>query len=168
MYIKEFIKIELDENRYYPIYPKNIQNINYIAIFFYDGFGHIYRSGVEDFIKKNPLGMIFQMSELSINNANNLVYISESYDNSTKKITPEIAQLIEAEDTIELCHRNFIGYAVMEKDNLIDLFIKWKNFIDKKAPFILIYQDDQNHYNTQDFESQQAIEQFIADHTQQK
>ena len=172
MLIKEFIKIELDKNRYYPVYSQNIQNITYVAMFFNDAFGHIYRSGTIEFIRKlkthERSGMSSEMIELNMDHENNLAYLSEPYDWSKKEITPEIELLINIESTIELCHRNFIGHAVMTKENLFHLLLTWEQLRNKKVPYILIYQDENNWYDSLPFDTQECMEQFVADHTKQE
>ena len=168
MLIKEFIKIEIDNNRYYPVYSKNIQNVTYVAIFLHDGFPYIYRSGIKEFIKKNKEGMFFEMIELSIDDENNLVYISEPYENSTKEITPEINQLLKTESTIKLCRMNFLGHTVMKKDNFLNLLFSLENIVDAKSPFALLYLDENDWYDVLPFDTQEAMEQFVADHTKQE
>ncbi|MGZ6251213.1 MAG: hypothetical protein ACXWL2_04235 [Candidatus Chromulinivorax sp.] len=168
IFIKEFIKIERNKNEYYPLYFKKIQNINYLAIFFYDAFRYIYKFGVIEFINKlknnDRSGMSSEMIELNMDNENNLAYISEPYDNSANEITPEIEQFIDQLATIELCHRNFIGYVVMTKENLFHLLITWEQLKNKKNSYILLYQDDNNWYDSVSFDTEESMNQFIIDH----
>lgn len=170
MHIKEFIKCEFDTNGYYPTYSNNMQSITYIAIFFYDGFPHIYRNKTTDFIAKLKTtykdGMSSEMIELTLDNKNDLAYISELFEESAQEITPEINQLLETESTIELCRRNIVGHAVMTKENLFHLLLKWTELVDKKAPYILIFLNDKDWYDSLPFDTQEDMEQFVADHTQ--
>lgn len=171
MNIKEFMKCKLENNRFYNVlYPGKMENIDYIGIFFANGFPYIYRNGAIEFIKKLKTiyreGMNFEMIELSIDNENNFAYISEPYDWSKKEITPEIEILINKESTIELCHKNFIGYAVMTIDNLFHLLLTWEQLKNKKASYILLYQDDNNWYDSISFDTEESMNQFIDDHTQ--
>jgi len=173
MNIKEFVKFELDDNSYYPQYENKIQNINYLAIFFYDGFPHIYnRDGTLDFVEKlknfEQDGMSSEMIELSLDNENNLVYVSEPFDWSQKEITPEIQHLINTEATIELCLKGFIEYVVMTKENLFYLLLKWAELYDKDDSYILIYKDDKDWYDSTSFDSQESMNAFLAEHGQQE
>ncbi len=173
MNIKEFIKCELKDKRsYHVLYPGNMENIDYVAIFFAYGFPYIYRNGVAEFIKKLKTiykeGMNFEMIELSLDNENNLAYISESYDCSKKEITSEIELLINTESTIELCHKNFIGHATLTQENLFHLLLTWEQLRNKKDPYILIYLDDNNWYDSASFDTEKSMNQFLADHTSKK
>jgi hypothetical protein len=171
MFIKEFIKCKLTDNRFYDVlYPGNMEDIDFVAIFFDDAFRHIYRYGAMEFVEKlktnNRSGMSSEMISLDMDNEHNLAYISEPYDNSQKEITPEIQLLINNESTIELCHKNFIGYVVMGQENLFYLLLKWAELRDRKVPFILLYLDDKNWYDSLSFETHEAMDQFVADHLQ--
>jgi len=173
MYIKEFVKFELDDNSYYHVlYPGNMENIDFVAIFFDDGFSYIYRDGASTFIEKLKTiykdGMNFETIELSLDNENNLAYVSEPFDWSQKEITPEIDALIETQSTIELCHRNFIGYAVMTKENLFHILLKWEELCNKKDLYILIYKDDKDWYDSTSFDSKESMNMFLAEHGQQE
>jgi len=169
MNIKQYKKFKFQYNDYSLLNIKSEYPISYIAIFFYDAFRHIYKSGTIKFINKlknyEESGINSEMIELNLEKQNNLAYISEPYDNSTKKITPEINDLIEKQSTIELCHKNFIGYTILTQNNLFYLFIKWKEIIDNKDPFFLLYLDDNDWYDVEPFDTQEAMEQFIVDHT---
>lgn len=149
-----------------------MENIDYVAIFFTNGFPYIYRNGTTEFINKLKTiykdGMSFEMIELSLDNENNLAYMSEPYDWSKKEITPEIEQLINTESTIALCHRNFLGYAVMTKENLFHLFLIWKQYLDKKAPYILMYLDNNNWYDSVSFDTEESMNQFLTGHANKK
>ncbi len=172
MNIKEFVKFELNDNSYYPQYENKIQNINYLAMFFYDGFRYIYRNGTVDFVeklKKYELdGMSFEMIELTIDDENNLAYMNEPFDWSQKEITPEIQHLINTEATLELCHRDFLGYVVMTKENLFYLLLKWEELCNKKDLYILIYKDDKDWYDSTSFESKELMNVLLAEHGQQE
>jgi len=176
MYINQYKQFKFKSGSYYPL---NVINRNeespfcYISIFFYDGFPYVYRQGVVEYIKKlnnfEPACMIFQMTELSFDNEKNLAYVSETYNNwFDKEITPVVDDLLEKGDTIALCHEGFFEYVVMPKENLFHLLLKWGTFVDKRVPFILIYQDDKDWYDTASFETKEAMNKFIADHAKQE
>ena len=171
MYIKEFIKCELDNNSYYPIYSNSIQSITYTAIFFYDGFQSIKKNiasksiqNIETFFQD---GMEFNNIDISIDHKNNLVYLSEGwYDYKDKPTTPEIEELFEQGNLIKLCKINFLKYISMTKDNFFNLILNWAQLVNKKSPYILIFLNDKDWYDSLPFDTQEAMEQFIADHTQ--
>jgi hypothetical protein len=170
MNIKQYKKIKFQFNDYSLLNIQSEYPISYIAIFFDDAFRHIYRYGTMEFVEKlktnNRSGMSSEMISLDIDNEHNLAYISEPYDNSQKEITPEIQQLINNESTIELCHKNFIGYVVMGQENLFYLLLKWAELCDGKVPFILLYLDDENWYDSLSFETHEAMDRFVADNLQ--
>lgn len=170
MNIKEFIICELKNNHYYPIYPTRKQNVIHVAMFFYNAFSHIYIHGTTSFIEKLKTmykeGISFEMIELTFDNKKNLAYINEPYDRTEKEITPEIQELINTESTLELYHKNFLEHTFMTKENLFELLQKWKKLRDKNDRYILIYLDNQDSYNSNSFNSQQDMEQFITEHTQ--
>jgi len=172
MNIKEFIICELKNNSYYPVYPGKMENIDFVAIFFDDGFRYIYRNGTVDFVGKLKNyeldGMSFEMIELTIDDEKNLAYMNQPFDWSQKEITPEIQHLINTEATLELCHRDFLGYAVMTKENLFYLLLKWAELRDKKDPYILIYLDDKDWYDSTSFGSKESMNMFLAEHGQQE
>ncbi|MBV8660763.1 MAG: hypothetical protein JO129_01285 [Candidatus Dependentiae bacterium] len=169
MNIKQYKQFKFQFNDYSLLDIKLQYPISYIAKFFDDAFRHIYLFGTIEFIKKlknfEQSGMSSEMISLDIDNENNLVYISEPYENSIQKITPEIDELIEAQATIELCHKDFIGYTTMTQENLFHLLLLWKEFVDKRASYILIYLDDKDWFDLMPFQTQEEMEQFIADHT---
>ena len=114
-------------------------------------------------------GMGFKLINIDIDNINNLVYLSESwYDYKDKPTTPEINELLEKENFIELCKIGFLDHITMTKDNFTHVLLTWdKIYQSKKSiPFILLYQDDKDWYDVKPFDTQEAMEQFVADHTQ--
>ncbi|MBP6869769.1 hypothetical protein KBC04_02720 [Candidatus Babeliales bacterium] len=142
--------------------------ISYIEIFFSDGFPYVNRYGVKDFIKERTEGMMFERIELHIDNEHNVAYIHEPIDFSRSDITPEVHQLIENDDIVKLCKMGFLGYTVMTKDNLFHLLLLWGEFVDKKAPYILIYLDDKDYYDTLSFDSKESMDKFVAEHTKKE
>ena len=170
MHIKQYKKFKYQFNNYSLLNIEREYPISYVAIFFYDAFPYIYRYKTTDFIDKLKTtyedGMSSEMIELTLDNKNDLAYISELFEESVQEITPEIDQLLETESTIELCRRNIVGHTTMTKENLFHLLLKCTQLVDKKAPYILIYLDDKDWYDSLPFETQEAMEQFVADHTQ--
>ncbi|AXK61035.1 hypothetical protein [Candidatus Chromulinivorax destructor] len=159
-------------NRFFPAKRTINKPISFIYLFFLDATGAIYGAGVENYIEELKTiyreGMNFQMIELSLDYENQLAYINEPFDNSKKEITPEIDALIESQATVELCRRDFMGYAVMTQDNLFHLLRAWNKILHKNSLFALIYLDDKDWYDVLPFDTQEAMEKFVADHTQQE
>ena len=111
-------------------------------------------------------GLLFELVYVSIDNDNQLVYFSESYDDyCNKPQKPEINKLLENENFIELCKMDWLEYNVMTKNNFIHLLFAWDKIVDTLPPFALLYQDDQGWYDVLSFDTQETMEQFIADHT---
>ncbi len=129
--------------------------------------------GVPDFIKTitdYPQDrMLFELVEISSNQQNNLIYIYESYYTyHDKPTTPKIDKLLEEENFIELCKIGFLDYVTLTKDNFIQLLLVWNKILEQLPPFALLYLDDKNWYNVLPFDTQQAMEIFIATHTEQE
>ena len=111
-------------------------------------------------------GMSFELIEITIDNQSNLVYINESYDPHDPKFdTPEINKLLEEENFIAVCKMGLLAYNVMTKDNFIHLLFAWDEMLATLPPFALLYQDDQGWYDVMPFESQEEMDEFIAQHT---
>ncbi|MDP3787710.1 MAG: hypothetical protein Q8Q60_00150 [Candidatus Chromulinivorax sp.] len=147
---------------------KSMSNILYIRIFLI----HCLRD-ISHFIKAittySKDGMGFELLNIDIDNKENLVYFSESwYDYKSKPTTPEIEALLEAEDFIQLCKMGFLDYAVMTKDNFMHLLLTWDTILNQLPSFALLYLDDKGWYDIKAFDSQTAMEQFVADHTTPK
>lgn len=169
MNIKQSKQLKFNLNGFYPLIYHWEAPISFIYLFFIDGFPHLRLYKITEFIEKLKTiykeGMNFDMIELSMDNENNLAYINEPFDYSIKEITPEIDELIESQATVELCRRNFMGYAVMTQENLFHLLLTWEKIVTQRSPFMLIYLDDQDWYDSLSFDSQEVMEKFVADHT---
>lgn len=174
MQIKQTAQLEFDINfnRFFPAKRPINKPISFVYLFFLNGSARIYRSGVENFIEELKTvyreGMNFEMIELSLDYENKLAYINEPFDNSKKEITPEIDALIESQATVELCRRDFMGYAVMTQDNLFHLLRAWNEILHKNSLFALIYLDDKDWYDVLPFETQETMEKFVANHTEEE
>jgi len=148
----------------------SVDNLYYIRMFFIYFFGYIRRNGVFDFIEKLKTiyknGMEFEFVYITIDNKNEQVYFSEGYyDYRKRKTTEKIEKLLEEENFIELCKIGFLDYIIMTKDNFIHLLLTWDKILDQLPPFALLYQDDKNWFEVLPFDSQEAMEQFIANHS---
>ena len=172
MYIKQNKKLQFRSIDFYPLNPRRENSISFIYLFFHDAYVYIQRQGVTEYINKlNSIhkGMLeYEMVDVGIDNINNLIYLCEGwYDYHNKPTTPEIDALLESENIVELCHIKFLEYAVMTKENFIHLILSWDKIWNQKLiVFILLYQNEHDWYDILPFETEEAMDQFIADHTQ--
>jgi len=72
---------------------------------------------------------------------------------------------MSASKIIQLCHEKSLDYNIMTKDNFIYLLTQWNKIVDQLLPFALLYIDENNWYDVLPFDTQEAMEQFVADHT---
>ncbi|MBV8661349.1 MAG: hypothetical protein JO129_04360, partial [Candidatus Dependentiae bacterium] len=145
---------------------KSISNLYYLTIFLLWRFGYVTSDGVLNFVEKHKNGISFEEVDINIDDENNLVYFSESwYEYKNKPTTPEIDQLLEKDDFIKLCKMGFLDYTVMTKDNFIHLLLAWDNILKQLPPFALLYLDDKDWFDLMPFQTQEEMEQFVADHT---
>jgi len=170
MYINEFIKYELGKNNYYPQNFNKNQNIIYLEMFFDEAFPHIRLFETINFIKDindYPYDrFLFELVELSIDELYGLIYIYEScrtYDSKQK--TPEIEELLEEDNFIELCKIGFLDYIIITKDNFIHLLLAWDKVVDIRQSFALLYLDDKDWYDVLSFDSKEAMDKFVTAHT---
>lgn len=146
-------------------------DLYYLTILLTCFFGFIRNIGAVKFIEeldgvyKN--GIMFEMVEINIDHANNLIYISESYnDYSDRMNTSELRLLLEQFSTLDFCHTNLIHYICISKDNFKHLLLQWDQLIDLWTPFALLYQDEKDWYDLISFETQESMELFVAEHLQ--
>ncbi len=140
-------------------------SISYLSIFLFFRFYSILRYGIVQFFQQYPMGMMFEEIDLSVDNQENLVYLSESWSDYDRKVkTTEIEQLIEDQNYIALCKMGFLEHAVMSKDNFIHILFAWEKLLQELPPFALLYQDEQGWFDVKPFATQQAMEQFVVDH----
>ena len=98
---------------------------------------------------------------VNIKKLKNMIYISDLHHYDYSKMENMSASMI-----IQLCHNNSLSYNTMTKENFIHLMSLWNNLINKLTPLILLYQDDKDWFDVKPFDTQEAMEQFVADHTQ--
>ena len=166
MMIEKYDKYKKIQNHFVLINERSLSNFFNLTIFLLSYFGYVKRDGILHFLEKNKLGIMFEEINIDIDNQDNLVYINESYCSSIDKpTTPEIEALLEKEDFIQLCKIGFLDHIVMTKENFRHLLLAWDKIVDQLPPFALLYLDDQNWYDVLPFDSQEAMENFVADHT---
>ena len=171
MHIQECKQLKFRSQNFYPLNSQQENPISFLYLFFHDAYPYIQREGVCEYIKnlddKKEALIDYNMVNVIINNNKNLIYLSEGYYlYKNKIITPEIDLLLEQENFVQLCQIGFLEYACMKKENFIHLIVSWdKIWNQKEIEFILLYLDDQNWYDVLPFDSQEAMENFVADHT---
>ncbi len=166
MIIKKYDKYKNNHYRLVTYNKKGFCYLYNLNMFLSSHFGYVKRKGILTFIKECSLGIRFEWINVDIDHENDLVYINESYESNDPKFdTPEINTLIEADNFIALCKMGLVDYTVMTKDNFTHLLFAWDKIIDTLPPFALLYQDDQGWYDVLSFDTQETMEQFIADHT---
>jgi len=164
------IKLNIFSNLNIYAIIKPVGGLYYVRQLLIYSFGSIRRIRVLCFIEnmktKYKNGISYEEVDINIDNENDLVYLSESYHTyDTKPMTKEIDDLFEAENFIELCKIGFLDYDVMTKENFIHILLLWDKILDQVPPFALLYQDDKNWFDVLPFDTQEAMEKFVADHT---
>jgi len=147
--------------------------ITHVQMFFYYCYGYVYRAGgpmkfFESLKAANgEWGMTFEMVDLNIDIQNNLVYLGEEFDPYEHGMTEQEFKIkYNNMNALQLCQNNIVDHAIMTKDNFIHLLTVWGKFLDTVRPFILLYLDDTGWYDLLPFDTQEAMEEFVADHTQ--
>ena len=157
---------ELAASSYYQ-YP-----IFYVGDFLQAFYGYVNRAGgpIQFFESlrdsRGIWGMTFESVDLNVDIQNNLVYLSEVFGPYEADMTDDEFNIkYNNMNALQLCQNNIIDHAVMTKDNFINLLTKWGHFYDTKEPFVLLYFDENNWYDVLPFDTQEAMELFVADHT---
>ena len=160
MYIKEYDFFEYWPNykKYYSIDYRDhaIDHISYLL-------ENDCPLNIEDFLKKLKESFkngLFQYFAITINDENNLIYISDLHYNDYS-----LAKDMSASIIIKLCHEKSLDCNIMTENNFIYLVTEWNKLFQKLEPFILLYQDDKDWYDVLPFDTQEAMEQFVANHT---
>ena len=166
MVIKKYDMHKQKSQNYSLLNQKQGSDLLQLTVFLIWFFNYVRRDGVSNFIKKNKEGIEFEEVNIDIDNINNLVYLSESwYDYKNKPTTKKIDELLEEENFIELCKIGFLDHITMTKDNFTHILLTWDKLLDQQSPFALLYQDDKDWFDVKPFETQEAMEQFVADYT---
>jgi len=171
MNIKKYVMFKLNQ-RYYPLNTEE-QNIIYLSRFIQDGFPFINRRGITEYITKLETiygnAINFESVSLNIDQSKDIIYLSEPYfEYAERAEIHEIEELMDNISTLELCQHQFIKYMIISKENFMHLLFALNQQMQQDFPFALLYQNDKNWYDVLPFDSQEAMEKFIADHTQQE
>jgi len=169
MYIKKYDMYKFDRGGYSLMPRADDSSIYYIGMFFTRLLGVIELTQsaewIEDFKTIYKNGFMYEEINVSIDNESDLVYFSEELDSYEHEITtPELDQLAEDGNTIELCRRGIARHITMTKNNFFYLLTAWGRLCEKLPPFALMYEDDKNWFDILPFESKEAMEKFVADH----
>ncbi len=177
MNIKQYEKLELKMNNYRILggIGRYKNPISYVEMFLNNYSGHVHRMGgpipfLDSLHAPNgECGMGFDMIDLNVDTKNNLIYLGEIFDAYEADMTDEEFNIkYNNMNALQLCQNNIVDCAVMTKDNFVHLFNTWEEVWQNQSPFALLYLDDNNWYGVLPFDSQQAMEEFIAAHTQQE
>ena len=167
MHLNEYDFFEYRPNfkKYYSIDYRD-HSIDTISDFLQDNCPPMKNSEISEFLKNLKDSFengLFQYFAITINNENDMVYISNLYHYDYSKLENKSVQMI-----IKLCHENSLEYNIMTKDNFVHLLFTWEKIWENKSPFALLYLDDKNWYDVLPFDTQQSMEKFIAAHIQQE
>ena len=169
MYIKNYDLYKLKYNKSYfiDIRFENHGFLYLITDLLHEIYPHNKALWYENLIKQEKTFSrvgIFEDIEVTFDLENNLVYLSDAYDDDyrcrMKNVTTSMI--------IEFCLEGTLNYIIIPKDNFIHLISSWAKLLEHEPYFALLYQDDNNWYNVLPFDSQEAMEKFIAEHTEQK
>ncbi|MGZ6254961.1 MAG: hypothetical protein ACXWL5_03165 [Candidatus Chromulinivorax sp.] len=150
-------------------YSKNQNKIDYIQFFLKNYYRHIGKP--EHFLSNiqapnGEWGIGINEHEINVDMEKNLVYIGEIFDPETLNLTEQEFNIKYNNPTsVQICEYGFVPCNVMTKDNFIYLFTKWGNCLTNQKAFIIFYLDDNNWYDLASFDNQDAMQQFIDQHT---
>ena len=180
MQIRQYKLFEFEiQNKSYGFFGNlDYQNpITHVQFFLNDCYGYVRRAGgsIPFFASlqapNGEWGMGFNELDLSVDMENKLVYISELFFGyNYKDIMTEEEFYIKCDEVgyLELYKKNIIESAVMTKDNFIHLLTAWEKLLQDQSPFALLYLNDKGWYDVLPFDFLEAMEKFVADHTQQE
>lgn len=121
--------------------------------------------GYEKMIQNSQAFMrigIFEDVEITLDAENNLIYLSDAYDDDYRIRTKNLTQAM----IIEFCKNGSLHHRIMTKLNFIHLVSAWAKLLENEPSFALFYLDDKDWYDVLSFDLQEAMEKFVADHTQ--
>ena len=176
MQIKKYkaFEFEIQRKRYGLFGNLHYQNpISHVQFFLYDCYGYVHRAGGPiQFLNSlksqyGDWGVTFEMVDLNVDIENNLVYLGEIFDPYEHGMTEQEFNIkYNNMNALQLCQNNIIDCAVMTKDNFVHLLTNWGKFYHIMSPFILLYLDEKNWYDVLPFDSKEAMDKFVVDHTQ--
>lgn len=169
--IKQYKKLKFTLNNFYPLNPEGGDLISFIYLYFHEAYRDIHKQGIANYVALlDSLGNdAFRYNEINLcfDQEENLIYIFESlYYYRNKPTTQAIEKLLDTENFLELCRVHFVEYASMTKENFVHILHAWEKFWNQKSiMFMLLYLDDKDWYDILPFDSQEAMEKFVDEHT---
>ncbi len=169
MYIIKYDQYKLDRDRY-SVYKKFDIDLHFLSIFLTDVVYYDFRMKIQELIQDldtfHSDGQGFDFVELDVDHKNNMIYLSEPYSDYMKKIPdPKFYEFYSTTLSVILCQNNLIEHLVITKNNFVHVLSLWTECWEHRKAFALLYQDDQGWYDVLPFDTQETMEQFIADHT---
>ena len=176
MKIQQYKPFQFKSHRYGFIKTTYYQNpISHVELFLHDAYGYVSRAGgpipfLDSLHAPNgECGTTIEMVDLNVDIKNDLIYLGEVFDPYEHGMSEQEFNIkYNNMNALQLCQNNIVDCAVMTKENFIHLLNAWKEIWQNQSPFALLYLDDKNWYDILPFDSQQAMEEFIAAHTQQE
>jgi len=165
----EQLRYNIGFNAFFPFKPQIQAPLSLINTFFIYAYRYIRNDDNLIFMQKIEkillYGMNFENNSVDIDTLNNLVYISDVYYDKNKPTTDEIEKLLDEENKIELCKIGFLEHVILTKENFLHIILSWDKAINQQSPFALLYEDNKGWYDVLPFDSQEAMEKFVTDHT---
>jgi hypothetical protein len=177
MTIKQELQFESKGNDYSYIGGKVKGGIRYISIFFHDAYFYVQRAGIINYINElyipdgyGECNMMYEMVTITIDIELDIIYLHGDATDFIKTIEDLKLQKFYYDELLDLdlCKNNILPHAAMTKDNFVHILTKWDQLWNQKPPYILLYQNDQDWYELEPFETQESMEQFVADHAESK
>ncbi len=165
MYVKKYNVYKLKYNNSYFI-DFRIENDDYlypISSLLHEIYPYNKALWYQNFIQQeetlSKVG-IFEDVEVGFDLKNNLIYLSDAYDDDYRSRTKNLTQ----DTVIEFCKNKTLEYITIPKDNFIHLVSSWMKLLEHEPNFAVLYLDDKDWYDVLPFETQETMEQFVADH----
>src|SRR3990167_6175177 len=167
MYIKQHKQLKFESNKFYPIYPKFESNISFLSSFFIFDFGYIKNDLETNISKLNHVdSMAWNDDEIVIDQKNNLVYIGIVPDFCCDEEYDEIyEEKMKGKSLLQLYQENLLDHMTISKENFFYILRTWKKYLDEKPPFLLLYENENNWFDLEPFESKNIMDEFVINHS---
>ncbi len=164
-YIKQFKEFKYKNifSNYSSLNHEYQGNISFLSYFFTSSFGYI-KNDLESNISK--LDRVDSMSwnddEIVIDQKANKVYLGIVPDFCCDEIYDDIYEdKMAGKSLLQLYQENLLNHMIISKKNFIDLLRLWNQFSEKKVPFLLLYQNDNDLFYLKSFDAQEEMEAFV-------
>ncbi|MBV8660762.1 MAG: hypothetical protein JO129_01280 [Candidatus Dependentiae bacterium] len=155
---KYFLDINFVDNEYIPYCITNFLKAMYPYT-----TALLYEKYIEESEKSFDINTLYEV-DIILDKNTHLVYIVEGYDNDYRYRIPGITKEI----IIKMCKRGELNFNILYQNNFKYLFEKWVQLLQHEPKFALLYQDDKDWFDLMPFQTQEEMEQFVADHTKNK